>query len=111
MTAFNKANFSYHGGYLTYEGKFVARFKHVPANKPGFLKFLIANFTTEEYFAAREKNDNSGAPVCILEAKGYVPTHILKWLRDGKLAMWKNKPAAAYAAQFPKVRAPRAWRF
>ncbi len=28
MTKFDKSKFSYHGGYLMYGDKFVARFKH-----------------------------------------------------------------------------------
>ncbi len=78
MTKFDKSKFSYFGGYLRYEGKFVARFKHVPANRAGFVKFLIANFTVEEYFAAFEAGT---PPAKILETKGYVPTHIKKLLR------------------------------
>lgn len=94
MTKFEKSQFNYHGGYLTYgpDRKFVARFKHVAGNRAGFTKFLIKHFTVEEYFAAREANvnDGSNAPACILEAKGYVSAHILKWLKEGKLQEWKG---------------------
>lgn len=90
MTAFNKALFTKSGDYTMYEGKFVARFKHVKGNRAGFLKFLCKHFTVEEYFAAREANEIASAPVCVLEAKGYVPSHILKWLKEGKLKDWKG---------------------
>lgn len=55
MTKFNKADFQFHGGYLTYgaDRKFVARFKHRgPFTKSKFLRELIANHTVESYFAA-----------------------------------------------------------
>ena len=71
MTQFNEADFSYHGGYLTYpgdyagrlvfvEGKnvlpitvcpgidlFIARFKYAgtPVTKAKFMKVLVNNFT------------------------------------------------------------------
>lgn len=92
MTNFNRKDFSYHGGYLMYEGdcgrftkyyaepchatrlgtaksEFVARFKYCKKDKPGFLTFLINNFTVEEYFAALEAGYS---PAPILEARGYV---------------------------------------
>lgn len=94
MTSFNKALFTKSGDYAMYEGKFVARFKHMPGNRAGFLKFLCKHFTVEEYFAAREASEAGQlrglAPVEILEAKGYVPSHILKWLKEGKLKDWKG---------------------
>ena len=74
MTQFNKADFTYHGGYLMYTGDyygrpvyedkpgihptrvgkgidlFIARFKHKgPITKAKFLKELIANHTVEAY--------------------------------------------------------------
>jgi len=77
---FIRENFNYHGGYLTYEGKFIARFKHMKSNKPTFLTFLIKNFTQEEYFDLYNSNM---APAKILETKGYLPSHIKKWLKKG----------------------------
>ncbi len=70
MTKFEKSEFSYDGMYLKYKGQFVARFKyaHAKRRKPSFLKFLIANFTVEEYFAER---DAGKAPLIILMDKGY----------------------------------------
>ena len=42
MKDFKKENFDYSGGYLTYEGKFVARFKYGgPITMAKFKNFLI----------------------------------------------------------------------
>jgi hypothetical protein len=66
MTKFNKTQFSYNGGYLTYDGKFVARFKHRgPFTKATFLKQLLANHTVEEYFS---KLEAGVPPLAILRA-------------------------------------------
>ena len=91
MTQFNKADFNYHGGYLTYTGTyegqpvykagknvhptrvgkgidlFIARFKYsgTPITKAKFMKELISNFTVEEYVAAR--NGNEITPVRALD--------------------------------------------
>lgn len=66
MTKFDKSKFSYHGGYLTYEGRFVARFKYSgPFTKAVFLKQLIKNHTVEEYFHKLEIDHV--APLRILE--------------------------------------------
>lgn len=58
--------------WLSYNGKFVARFKY---NKKSadFVKFLIENFTQEEYFG---RLANKEAPLDILMSKGFVPQHI-----------------------------------
>jgi len=64
--------------YVTYEGRFVARFKYVRSNRAGFLKFLAANFTVEEYFA---QLDAGVAPLTILETKGHVQAHVAKLLK------------------------------
>ena len=82
MSKFIKSEFNYHGGYLTYQGKFVARFKHVPSNRPGFVSFLCSNFTVEEYFAALANS----TPVEVAEAKGYIK----KWIKQGVLKEWKG---------------------
>lgn len=65
MTKFDKFGFHYFGGYLTYQGKFVARFKYTraPAGKATFLKQLKKRFTPETYFAAL---DAGVAPLQIL---------------------------------------------
>jgi len=78
MTHFNKADFSYHGGYLMYRGAyegqpvyeagknvhpsnvgrgidlFIARFKYAgsPITKAKFLKELVNSFTVEQYVEA-----------------------------------------------------------
>jgi hypothetical protein len=53
------------------KAQFVARFKHASplTNARAFAKFLQANFTPEEYFAAYAAGT---PPLMILEAKGYV---------------------------------------
>tara|TARA_Y100000310_G_scaffold243809_1_gene248448 strand:+ start:1195 stop:1470 length:276 start_codon:yes stop_codon:yes gene_type:complete len=62
---FNKADFNYSGGYLTYQNKFVARFKYRgPFTKAKFQKELIANHTPESYFKAL--NEDGKAPLDIL---------------------------------------------
>jgi hypothetical protein len=87
MTQFNKADFSYHGGYLMYDGAhttaefyqagtnvhpsrvgtqkslFIARFKYNgPVTKAKFLAELIKNHTVEGYVDAMK----SDAPTRIL---------------------------------------------
>lgn len=104
MTAFDKTKFSYFGKVLTYDGKFVARFKHVASNKPGFQAFLVKHFTVEEYFAALDTVNpenslgNKYAPGEVLEAKGYIPAHIRKWLLNGTIDRYRNHTAASIAA-------------
>ena len=95
MTQFDKTKFSYHGGYLmyngTYEGQptyeevygkdkihpsrigmpvelFIARLKYV-FFQGAFKNFLAKNFTVEEY-ATRYKNGES--PLTMLEEKGFM---------------------------------------
>jgi hypothetical protein len=73
MTKFKKTDFCYHGGYLTYAGQFfVARFKYgnPGKSKNHFVKFLVANFTVEEY---RALYATGLAPTEILKTKGFVP--------------------------------------
>jgi len=76
MTKFKRSDFEYSGGYLTYRpdwdlpARFIARFKYARKDKPGFLSFLIKNFSVEEYFSMRDVEKM--APVEILETKGYV---------------------------------------
>ena len=95
MTQFNKADFSYHGGYLMYTGDyegrpvyeagknvhpsnvgrgidlFIARFKYsgTPFTKAKFLAQLIKNFTVEEYVAERAKDGLDSSPLQILKNK------------------------------------------
>ena len=98
MTKFNKSDFSYHGGYLMYRGDyqgrpiyeagkevhpsnvgrgidlFIARFKYSgsPIKMGAFKKFLINNFTVEEYVEARSKYGIDSSPLRILESKGFI---------------------------------------
>ena len=76
-TGWDMSLFNYNYGYLTYgklysrTDKFVARFKYSAQKrrKNAFVKFLVANFTPEEYFQRIEKNAES--PLSVLESKGY----------------------------------------
>lgn len=84
MTKFDKDQFNYFGGYLTYgqypeRPKFIARFKYSSRDKAGFLTFLIRNFTVEEYLGRIEAGET---PVGILESKGYVSSTIKKILKE-----------------------------
>lgn len=81
MTKFVKENFCNSGGYVTYNGKFVARFKYAKSGAGSFITFLIKNFTVEEYFDRMAAGE---APLKIVEDKGYLLPHIKTWLkRDG----------------------------
>lgn len=71
-TPFVKENFYWDGMYLSYYDpkiRFVARFKYNRRDRASFQKFLIANFSVQEYFDALLK---SQAPAQILKAKGWV---------------------------------------
>jgi hypothetical protein len=86
MTAFVKEKFNLFGGYLTYEGKFIARFKYAKGSAGTFQTFLIKNFTQEEYFEARK----TMSPLPILQAKGYIQPHIKKWLKEAGLPVTRE---------------------
>lgn len=62
---FDKYGFTFHGGYLHYRGRFVARFKYAraPFGKATFLKQLRKRFTPATYFAAL---DAGVAPLQVL---------------------------------------------
>ena len=64
----NAKLFTTDGQYLRYENKIVARFKHTTRLRKSFRKFLINNFTADEYFAAK---DSGIAPFDIAESKGW----------------------------------------
>ena len=92
MTPFAKEDFNWDGEYLTYSGayngckmmmevnpnahpswegkrypKFVARFKNNKGQRRRFQKFLIENFSCEEYFKAAEATGrNPGASTQIM---------------------------------------------
>lgn len=82
VNGWNMRLFNYQAGYLTYgqyftaDEKFVARFKYSAQRnrKAGFIKFLVNNFTPEEYFS-RTANRADGklgeTPLGVLESKGY----------------------------------------
>lgn len=59
--------------------KFVARFKYQRGAINDFKKFLIKNFTVEEYFSRLNAQES---PLAILESKGYVLPHIRKLLKQ-----------------------------
>jgi len=65
---FDKKAFSIHAGYITYNGKFVARFKYRARNARGFASFIAANFTPAEYFA---RMDAGELPLIIAQSKGF----------------------------------------
>jgi hypothetical protein len=82
-TRFAKDNFRWDGMYLNYVtdakanpwGEFIARFKYDRRDRASFQKFLMANFTVEEYFAARKADL---APAEILRRKGWVSPRVAK---------------------------------
>ena len=85
MTKFDKAGFEYHGGYLRYDGKFVARFKHRgPVTKAKFVQTLVKHYTPEAYFARLEAGR---APLQVLMDDGILvfdhPN--MKFTLDGKV--------------------------
>jgi hypothetical protein len=83
---FDRAQFAYHGGYLTYgpERKFVARFKHRgPVTKAKFVSVLVKYYDTEAYFARLKDR----APLQILEDDGILTYDLAAWkaILDGKV--------------------------
>lgn len=92
---FEKANFTYFGGYLNYRmpdgtNQFIARFKYGKNAKPTFLTFLIKNFAVEEYIELLEIQKK--APLEILRDRGYVSPN------EKKAAQYKMLAAAFRAA-------------
>lgn len=103
-------------------GKFVARFKYGSKSSAGdYKKFLIANFTVEEFFELQEagqKDPKHGGAYKVAEERGFLLRHIREWLKEGGyevsqagyklyLADGLRKDALKYAASHedPKVRA------
>ena len=85
-TPFLKEKFHYDGTYLVYgtgmystDRRFVARFKYDKRDKASFVKFLIANFTVEEYFTRLRLNNE--APATVLESKGWISGSAKKLLK------------------------------
>ena len=66
---FEKTNFNFHGGYLTYNSEFIARFKYNSRDRGPFVTFLCKKFTVEEY---TEMYKSGVAPLQILRSKGYI---------------------------------------
>lgn len=61
------------GSYVYYNARFVARFKYMKSNIADFKRFLIKNFTPDEYFARLAAGST---PLDVLETKGYMPLHV-----------------------------------
>lgn len=98
MTTFDNSKFYFDGMYLSYgdsyvNSEFVARFKYVKRDRKHFQRFLVANFTVEEYFAQRRENV---PPLTILESKGYVCPALLRLQAERA----KRERQAANAAAF-----------
>lgn len=57
--------------YVMHGAEFVARFKHANPTRSAkhFAKFLIANYSPEEYF---NEMKTGRAPLCILSDKGFI---------------------------------------
>jgi hypothetical protein len=69
---FQKDQFHYHGGYLTYgsDRKFVARFKYRgPVGKADFVRLLCKYYTVESYL---DRVNGYRAPMQILMDDGYI---------------------------------------
>ena len=67
-TKFEKSVFT-KGEYVTYNGRFIARFKWNRRDVGPFITFLVNNFSQEEYF---ELLDEQVSPLVALKLKGYV---------------------------------------
>ena len=74
MTTFNKNQFDFDGGYLTYDllngecNAFIARFKYNKSLKGRFVTFLKNNFTVSEYLGYLE---TGMTPIAVLQSKGF----------------------------------------
>lgn len=90
MTQFKKENFDMGEGserWVTYyiEGKgyqFIGRFKYMNPGRCAnhFVKFLIKNFTVEEYF--KLVNEDRMSPLHVLQTKGYVNYNVTQQLKE-----------------------------
>ena len=71
---FNKDQFNFDGGYLTYDllngerNAFIARFKYNNSLKGRFVTFLKNNFTVSEYLGYLE---TGMTPIAVLQSKGF----------------------------------------
>lgn len=88
MANFNKNNFNYSGGYLTYnvgtlekpKYVFIARFRN--GSRSSFISFLIKNFSVQDYLS---RLDNREAPLEILNSAGYISPNVRKVLKSYRL--------------------------
>jgi len=62
--------FSYHGGYLTYNNEFIARFKGISSGMGAFKRFLMEHYTPTEYLELLAMPHNS--PMSIVQARGFM---------------------------------------
>ena len=71
---FNKEQFDFFGGYLTYDlqngerNAFIARFKYNKSLKGRFVTFLKNNFTVSEYLGYLQ---TGMTPMAVLKSKGF----------------------------------------
>lgn len=86
---FIKENFHFDSEYLVYgphmygkDTRFVARFKRNKRDRSSFIKFLMQNFTVEDYFSALEAG---ATPAGILRTRGWVSPTIQKFRDAGLL--------------------------
>lgn len=66
--------------YVHHDKNFVARFKYAnpTASANHFVKFLVKNFTVNEYF---KDLDNGIAPLTILKCKGFESYNVLQAMK------------------------------
>lgn len=82
---FNKASFTYdQGGYLYYEGNFIARFKYRgPVTMPKFRAVLTKYYTVEGYLA--RLNTPASSPLGILREDGHLKFENNQMILDGRV--------------------------
>ena len=79
LPPFSTSNIFTDGDYLLYcpqeynrgRTRFLARFKHTKKHRASFKKFLIRNFTPEEYLEMIDPNGGGMTPVEALRSKGW----------------------------------------
>lgn len=108
-TPFTKQNLFKSNGHVyyvdpvTHQTRFVARFKYAAGSSAGpFMTFLRRNFTVEEYFA---RMDAGESPLPIVESKGFILSHIKRWLRQGGYPVTREGYAQFLADQVAKYKA------
>ncbi|WP_027545313.1 hypothetical protein [Bradyrhizobium sp. WSM2254] len=82
MTAFDISRIEIAAGYVSYERRFVAKFKYRPEDAPDFVSFLVANFAVEEFFGRIDAGESVDA---IAESKGYLSPHVRRELEEAGL--------------------------